>query len=106
MSCVCKKELIDYCRGKCMDEGYHTLGRSGESPRLFKEQMEAAGFINVTEVIYKWPQNSKWPKDKKYKELGRFSLIMSIFKIKRSLLMRPNLKECGHWQTLSLVSKV
>jgi hypothetical protein len=35
----------------------------------FKAQMEAAGFVNVTETIYKWPSN-RWPKEKKFKELG------------------------------------
>ena len=31
--------------------------------------MESVGFVDVVETVYKWPSN-KWPKDKKYKELG------------------------------------
>jgi len=35
----------------------------------FKDQMETAGFVNVTEAIYKRPSN-RWPKEKRFKELG------------------------------------
>jgi hypothetical protein len=52
------------------------MGRSGDSPIHYKEQMEAAGFVNVTQKIYKWPSN-RWPKDKKFKELGMLSLEFS-----------------------------
>lgn len=34
-----------------------------------KLQLQDAGFINVVETRYKWPQNS-WPKDPKFKEIG------------------------------------
>jgi hypothetical protein len=44
-------------------------GRLVNSALWYKEQMEAAGFVNVTEVVYKWPTN-RWPKDKKMKEIG------------------------------------
>lgn len=60
-----------------MVEGCAKLGRSANSPVHFKAQMEAAGFVNVKEKIYKWPSNW-WPKDKKYKELG--ALNGRIFK--------------------------
>lgn len=33
--------------------------------------MEKEGFVDVFETVYKWPTN-KWPKDKKFKELGEF----------------------------------
>jgi hypothetical protein len=32
-----------------------------------------AGFTNIHETIYKWPQN-RWPKDKHFKELGMWVL--------------------------------
>jgi len=35
--------------------------------------MQAAGFEDVVEMQYKWPQN-RWPKDPKYKELGLWTL--------------------------------
>lgn len=37
--------------------------------QLNKSRLEAAGFVNVVEVQYKWPQN-RWPKDPKLKEIG------------------------------------
>ena len=38
-----------------------------------KSTMEEVGFVDVTEVIYKWPTN-KWPADKKMKEIGMYSI--------------------------------
>ncbi|GKT61750.1 methyltransferase domain-containing protein [Colletotrichum tofieldiae] len=40
-----------------------------DSCKFYKEQLAEAGFINITEKIYKWPSNP-WPRDPKYKELG------------------------------------
>lgn len=52
-----------------MLKGCTELGISANSPMNFKAQMEAAGFVNVTQTVYKWPSN-RWPKSKKFKELG------------------------------------
>ncbi|RDW69194.1 S-adenosyl-L-methionine-dependent methyltransferase-6 [Coleophoma cylindrospora] len=49
------------------------LGRPANSAALYKEQFEAAGFTNVVEKKFIWPQN-QWPKDKKMKELGMWYL--------------------------------
>ena len=43
------------------------------SAQFYKSQLEKAGFANVAEVQYIWPQND-WPKDKKLKELGMLFL--------------------------------
>ncbi|KAH6672676.1 S-adenosyl-L-methionine-dependent methyltransferase [Plectosphaerella plurivora] len=45
------------------------IQRYGDSPKRYQQQMIDAGFVNVRQVIYKWPTNP-WPKDPKYKELG------------------------------------
>ncbi|KAF4442653.1 hypothetical protein F53441_11694 [Fusarium austroafricanum] len=45
------------------------FGRTAESAKFYKQQMIDAGFVNVTEVVYKWPTN-RWPADPYYKELG------------------------------------
>lgn len=45
------------------------LKRYGDSALRYKQQMIDAGFINVTEVKYKWPTNP-WPAEKHYQELG------------------------------------
>ncbi|KAJ3542738.1 hypothetical protein NM208_g3939 [Fusarium decemcellulare] len=40
----------------------------------YKDFLEKAGFIDVVERQFKWPLN-RWPKDKHYKELGKWSYI-------------------------------
>jgi hypothetical protein len=49
-------------------------GRPLNSVKSYKSQLETAGFTNVVEVVYKWPQN-RWPKDAKLKELGMFDFF-------------------------------
>ena len=51
-------------------EASKKLGRRLDSPTYYKAQMEEAGFRNVVETKFKWPQN-RWPKDPKMKELGK-----------------------------------
>jgi hypothetical protein len=46
------------------------VGRFTDSATRYKEQLATAGFTNIQQTIYKWPQN-RWPKDPKFKELGR-----------------------------------
>ena len=46
------------------------LGVPLNSALTVKKIMEETGFVDVVEVIYKWPMN-KWPADKKMKEIGR-----------------------------------
>jgi hypothetical protein len=53
-------------------EAAQKLGRSINSANLYKDQMIAAGFVNVVEVVYKWPTN-RWPKDRTMKEMGKYS---------------------------------
>lgn len=50
-------------------EGTRLVSRPFDGAYLYKEQLEAQGFKNVTQVVYKWPQN-RWPKDPKLKEIG------------------------------------
>jgi hypothetical protein len=45
------------------------LNRPLDSAKRYAQQLTEAGFTNVVEKRYKWPQN-RWPKDPKYKELG------------------------------------
>ncbi|KAJ4247110.1 hypothetical protein NW762_013248 [Fusarium torreyae] len=52
-----------------MIEATNKFGRGAQSAKHYKQQMIDAGFVNVTEVIYKWPTN-RWPADSYYKELG------------------------------------
>ncbi|KAF4458659.1 methyltransferase [Fusarium albosuccineum] len=40
----------------------------------YKDFLEKAGFVNIVEKRFKWPLNG-WPKDKHYKELGKWSFV-------------------------------
>ena len=48
-------------------------GRVANTALYYKQQLSDAGFTNINQEIYKWPQNC-WPKDKKFKELGMWVL--------------------------------
>ncbi|KAE9986155.1 hypothetical protein EG328_006418 [Venturia inaequalis] len=52
------------------------FGKELASPK-YKQYMLDAGFVDVVEVQYIWPQNT-WPKDKKLKELGRWHLANAL----------------------------
>ncbi|EEP80536.1 predicted protein [Uncinocarpus reesii 1704] len=39
-----------------------------------KRRMEEAGFVDVVEVVQKWPMNN-WPKDPVMKEMGMWNLV-------------------------------
>jgi hypothetical protein len=47
-----------------------------DSAKSYKTQLEAAGFTNVVEVKYMWPQ-TRWPKEQKYKEIGMSEFMPS-----------------------------
>jgi len=54
------------------------LGASLDSARHYKRQLVDTGFVNVTQVEYKWLINS-WPKDEKYKTIGGLFFCTSKF---------------------------
>lgn len=53
-------------------ESTKNSGRSGQSAESYKSQLEAAGFVDVVQVVYKWPTNT-WPRDLHHKTLGLWS---------------------------------
>ncbi|KAK5659504.1 hypothetical protein OQA88_705 [Cercophora sp. LCS_1] len=72
-------------------EGMGKFGRSVESALQYREQLEAAGFIDIVEVKHKWPIN-KWPKDPKYKEIGMWSyenFVSGMQGFSLAILTRP-----------------
>jgi hypothetical protein len=72
--CLFNKVFMNWLdRSNRIIEGFTKIGRPANSPLYYKEQMEAAGFINITEKKYKWPSN-QWPKDKECKVLGLLTL--------------------------------
>ncbi|QGI63796.1 hypothetical protein CEK27_007767 [Fusarium fujikuroi] len=54
-------------------DGTKMIGRPFDGANKYKEQLEAQGFQNVQQVVFKWPQNT-WPRYKKHKELGAWNL--------------------------------
>jgi hypothetical protein len=55
--------------GDTMLEACEKIGRCADSAQRYKQQMTETGFVNVTEVVYKWPTNT-WPAQHYYRELG------------------------------------
>ncbi len=54
-------------------EAMEKMGRPVIAAQQWKPLLEQCGFEDVTQTIYKWPIN-RWPRDKKYKDLGMWSL--------------------------------
>jgi len=54
-------------------QAFREIGCPADSPHLYKDQLQAAGFVDITESRYIWPHNS-WPEDRDFKKIGRFTL--------------------------------
>ncbi|WYZ46204.1 hypothetical protein EsH8_IX_000429 [Colletotrichum jinshuiense] len=53
-------------------DGAREMGSSYGGAKDYKRQMRDAGFVNVEEVVFKWPQN-RWAKHPWHKELGTWA---------------------------------
>ncbi|WEW60687.1 hypothetical protein PRK78_006174 [Emydomyces testavorans] len=69
------------------------LGRPIDIAKDHKRRMEDAGFVDVVEVIHKWPQNH-WPKDREMKEIGRWTM-MNTLEALQALSMAPLTRGLG-----------
>ncbi|KAH6971086.1 S-adenosyl-L-methionine-dependent methyltransferase [Ilyonectria robusta] len=58
-----------YKWSKLLLSAFTSIGSPLDSALKYKEQLEEAGFVDVTVVKRKWPLN-KWPKDPKHKQIG------------------------------------
>ncbi|OJD29113.1 methyltransferase [Diplodia corticola] len=56
-------------------------GRTMHAPARMKRWMEEAGFVDVTEQVFKLPFNP-WPKDPELKKIGRFQLAQFLDALK------------------------
>lgn len=63
--------------GDTMIEACEKIGRYADSAMSYKQQMIDAGFINVTEVVYRWPTNT-WPAQQNYRELGTLTPLRVV----------------------------
>ncbi|KAJ4080295.1 hypothetical protein NW760_015300 [Fusarium oxysporum] len=62
--------LSKWC--KLLREAAVKLGRPYIPTKDLKGIMDKVGFTSIVETRFKWPSN-RWPKDKKYKELGAWN---------------------------------
>lgn len=60
-----------------MLEASGRLNQRLDKPHHYAQWMRDAGFINVQNDVFKWPTNP-WPKDKKYKTIGMWSLANAL----------------------------
>ncbi|KAL2217732.1 methyltransferase [Thermoascus aurantiacus ATCC 26904] len=75
------------------------FGKSMQTMGTWKKKMELAGFVNVTEKIYKLPQRP-WPDDPKQKELGLYNqanILEALGSYTYALLSRVL-----HWNRLEI----
>lgn len=63
------KDSALYQWGDLCKQAAEKLNRPLDSARKYSKQLAEAGFTNITEKRFKWPQNH-WPKHSKYKQLG------------------------------------
>ena len=55
-----------------LDLAFKGIGRRIDSAFDYGKQLADAGFVDVGVVKEKWPTN-RWPRDKKYKQIGRLA---------------------------------
>lgn len=73
--------IFRWCR--LGNEAAEKIGRSFAITNDLVRWQEEAGFINVTERVYKVPCGP-WPKDPKMKDIGRYNLLNLLQAIGRS----------------------
>ncbi len=60
-----------------MLEASKLVGQDLSNPDKYAEWMNAAGFVNVQHILFKWPANP-WPVDQKHKTLGLWTLANTL----------------------------
>jgi hypothetical protein len=60
-----------------MLDASHRINQCLDNPPKYAQWMREAGFVNVQYAMFKWPSNP-WPKDKKHKTLGLWSLANTL----------------------------
>jgi hypothetical protein len=84
---------------KMLLDGFTANGRPLDSALKYKEQLTEAGFVDVNVVKRKWPLN-RWPKNQKYKQIGKFSLCQYsnyTTHLRRSPMLTHTLHHPGAW---------
>ena len=79
-----------------MIEAAQKLQRPLDAAKTHKQRLEESGFVDVHQVLHKWPQNS-WAKQPKYKELGAWTMVNMLEGL-QGLSMAPFTRGLG-WTT-------
>ncbi|MBE3043670.1 hypothetical protein IMZ48_14090 [Candidatus Bathyarchaeota archaeon] len=58
-------------------DAFAGTGRHVDSALSYPQQLSEAGFVEINIVQEKWPTN-RWPRDKKYKQLGKPARLLDI----------------------------
>ena len=74
-------------------EAFGKFGRPCNLAPKYKELMEEAGFVDVKEVVYKWPIND-WAKDPMFKEIGAWQ-YHNILEGMQAISMAPLTRSLG-----------
>lgn len=68
-----------------MLEASAKLGAPINSAVTVKKIMEEAGYVDVVEVVYKWPSN-RWPANKRMKEIGTHPFKRPVMALEQRLI--------------------
>ncbi|OBT60461.1 hypothetical protein VE03_10124 [Pseudogymnoascus sp. 23342-1-I1] len=68
-------------------DAFEKLGQDIDATSQHKEKLEAAGFVNVTVIDFKWPV-SMWPEDETMKTIGMWSMANTLDALE-ALAMAP-----------------
>lgn len=86
-----------------LTQAFRESGRPMDSALYYEQQLADAGFINIHIVREKWPVN-RWPRDKKYKQLGNISFRLQSSFCSPVRLRSPRLPYC-HTRKPSLTAE-
>ena len=77
--------------GKLLGEGFRGFGYPFDSALHYERQLAEAGFVDIEVVREKWPSN-RWPKERKYKQIGIWqqeNMIAALSGITLAVYTRP-----------------
>lgn len=74
-------------------QAMEAFGRPLTAAQKWKELMEAAGFEDVVEKVYKWPTNG-WPRDSHYKTLGQW-VLYDMDQVMEPAILAPMTRSLG-----------
>ena len=82
-----------------LNEAFRGNKRPMDTALHYEQQLADAGFINIQVVRDRWPVN-RWPRDKKYKQLGIWTLenaLLSLSSLTLALFTRPRSENGLGW---------